>query len=160
MIASGLEVSVVALLADPGSSGSYGTAQTLDTPTQKAMEVRQRAWSSLMKRVLRYMGAPSDIEITWPSIETEPTHRMVQALAMAWESGILQADEYRTAILDILDIVPVEVAPPRGVMMPNNTEYTQTQTNDGQTGITPSQGDSGAVGALADGDNELRDENS
>jgi hypothetical protein len=160
MIASGLEVSVVALLADPGSSGSYGTAQTLDTPTQKAMEVRQRAWSSLMKRVLRYMGAPSDIEITWPSIETEPTHRMVQALAMAWESGILQADEYRTAILDILDIVPVEVAPPRGVMMPNNTEYAATTTNDAPTGITPSQGDSGAVGALADGDNELRDENS
>jgi hypothetical protein len=160
MIASGLEVSVVALLADPGSSGSYGTAQTLDTPTQKAMEVRQRAWSSLMKRILRYMGAPSDIQITWPSIETEPTHRMVQALAMAWESGILQADEYRTAILDILDIVPVEVAPPRGVMMPNNTEYPASTSNDAPAGITPSQGDSGAVGALADGDNELRDNNS
>jgi hypothetical protein len=161
MIASGLEVSVVALLADPGSSGSYGTAQTLDTPTQKAMEVRQRAWASLMKRLLRYMGAPSDIEITWPSIETEPTHRMVQALSMAWESGILQADEYRTAILDILDIVPVEVAPPRGVMMPNNIEYPATITNDAPAdGVTPSQGNSGAVGALADGDNELRDNNS
>ena len=159
MIASGLEVSVVALLADPGSSGSYGTAQTLDTPTQKAMEVRQRAWSSLMKRILRYMGAPVDIEISWPSIETEPTHRMVQALAMAWESGILQADEYRTAILDILDIVPVQVAPPRGVMMPNNTEYTQSTTNDGQNTITPSQGNSGSVGALNDGDNQLRDQN-
>ena len=161
MIASGLEVSVVALLADPGSSGSYGTAQTLDTPTQKAMEVRQRAWTSLMKRVLRYMGAPNDIEITWPSIETEPTHRMVQALAMAWESGILEADEYRAAILDILDIVPIQVAPPRGVMMPNNTEYAASTTNDAPVdGITPSQGNSGAVGALADGDNELRDENS
>jgi hypothetical protein len=81
---------------------------------------------------------------------------------MAWESGILQADEYRTAILDILDIVPVQVAPPVGVMMPNNIEYTQTKTNDGtddNSTITPSQGDSGAVGALADGDNELRDSN-
>lgn len=160
MIASGLEVSVVALLADPGSSGSYGTAQTLDTPTQKAMEIRQRAWSSLMKRILRYMGAPNELDITWPSIETEPTHRMVQALAMAWESGILQADEYRSAILDILDIVPVQVAPPRGVMMPNNLEYSQTLTNDApQSGVTPSQGNSGSVGALADGDNELRDGN-
>jgi hypothetical protein len=158
MIAAGLEVSVVALLADPGSSGSYGTAQTLDTPTQKAMEIRQRAWGSLMKRILRYMGAPNDVEITWPSIETEPTHRMVQALSMAWESGILQADEFRVAILDILDIVPVQVAPPRGVMMPNNTEYAASTTNDAPaTGVTPSQGNSGAVGALADGDNELRD---
>lgn len=160
MIASGLEVSVVALLADPGSSGSYSTAQTLDTPTQKAMEVRQRAWASLMKRVLRYMGAPTEIEITWPSIETEPTHRMVQALAMAWESGILEADEYRTAILDILDIVPVQTTPPRGVMMPNNVEYAQSLSNDAPVdGVTPSQGNSGAVGALADGDNELRDSN-
>jgi hypothetical protein len=162
MIASGLEVSVVALLADPGSSGSYGTAQTLDTPTQKAMEVRQRAWTSLMKRVLRYMGAPNEIDITWPSIETEPTHRMVQALAMAWESGILQADEYRAAILDILDIVPVQTNPPRGVMMPNNSEYNQSLTNDGPTDnstITPSQGNSGSVGALNDGDNQLRDQN-
>jgi hypothetical protein len=159
MIASGLEVSVVALLADPGSSGSYGTAQTLDTPTQKAMEVRQRAWSSLMKRVLRYMGAPADVEISWPSIETEPTHRMVQALAMAWESGILQTDEYRTAILDILDIIPIQSAAPRGVMLPNNTEYTQSTTNDGQPSITPSQGNSGSVGALNDGDNQLRDQN-
>jgi hypothetical protein len=123
------------------------------------MEVRQRAWSSLMKRILRYMGAPVDVEISWPSIETEPTHRMVQALAMAWESGILQADEYRTAILDILDIVPVQVAPPRGVMMPNNTEYTQSTTNDGQNTVTPSQGNSGSVGALDDGDNQLRDQN-
>jgi hypothetical protein len=165
MIAAGLEVSVVALLADPGSSGSYGTAQTLDTPTQKAMEVRQRTWGGLFKRVVRYMGAQGEIDITWPSIETEPTHRMVQALAMAWESGVLQTDEYRTAILDILDIVPVERNAPRGIMMPNNTEYTQTKSNDGQSdsssdsGVVPSQGNSGSVGALADGDNELRDSN-
>lgn len=36
MVASALEVSVVALLSDPGSSGAYGTAQTLDVPTVKA----------------------------------------------------------------------------------------------------------------------------
>lgn len=161
MIAAGLEVSVVALLADPSASGSYGTAQTLDTPTQKAMEIRQRAWTSVFKRVLRYMGAPNDIEITWPSIETEPTHRMVQALAMAWESGVLNEDEYRIAILDILDIVPVRTAAPSGIMLPNNTQYAQTTTNDASPdgSIVPSQGNSGSVGALADGDNELRDQN-
>jgi hypothetical protein len=85
---------------------------------------------------------------------------MVQALSMAWESGILQADEFRVAILDILDIVPVQAAPPRGVMMPNNTEYAASTTNDAPAnGVAPSQGNSGAVGALADGDNELRDSN-
>jgi hypothetical protein len=45
-------------------------------------------------------------------------------------------------------------------MLPNNTEYAATTSNDAPVdGITPSQGDSGAVGALADGDNELRDSN-
>jgi hypothetical protein len=85
---------------------------------------------------------------------------MVQALAMAWESGILEPQEYRTAILDILGIVSVQSTPPSGVMIPNNIEYPATITNDAPAGITPSQGNSGAVGALADGDNELRDENS
>jgi hypothetical protein len=45
-------------------------------------------------------------------------------------------------------------------MMPNNTEYAASLTNDAPAnGVTPSQGNSGAVGALADGDNELRDGN-
>ncbi len=158
MIASGLEVSIVALLSDPGSSGAYGTAQTLDTPTQKAMESRQQSWSLFYKRVLRYLGAPNDIEITWPSIETEPTHRMVQALAMAWETGTLQKEEYRKAILDILDITPVAETAPDGIMIPNNVNYTATKSNDA-TSTTPAQGQSGAVGALNDGDNQLRDQN-
>lgn len=161
MIAAGLEVSVVALLADPGVSGSYGTAQTLDTPTQKAMEVRQRTWGLFYKRILRFLGANNNLEITWPSIETEPTHRMVQALAMAWESGVLNTDEYRNAILDILDIPQPNNSAPKGVMLPNNTQFAQTKSNDADpnSGIVPSQGNSGSVGALADGDNQLRDQN-
>lgn len=161
MIASGLEVSIVALLSDPGSSGAYGTAQTLDTPTQKAMESRQHSWSLFYKRVLRFYGAPNDIEITWPSIETEPTHRMVQALAMAWETGTLREEEYRKAILDILDITPVAETAPDGIMIPNNINYSQTKTNDAtdNSNVTPAQGQSGTVGALNDGDNQLRDQN-
>lgn len=163
MIASGLEVSIVALLSDPGSSGAYGTAQTLDTPTQKAMESRQQSWSLFYKRVLRNYGMDADVEITWPSIETEPTHRMVQALAMAWETGTLNKEEYRKAILDILDITPVKVGAPEGIMIPNNVNFIQTKTNDGtdvsNDTVTPGQGQSGTVGALDDGDNQLRDQN-
>jgi hypothetical protein len=163
MIASGLEVSIVALLSDPGSSGAYGTAQTLDTPTQKAMESRQQSWSLFYKRVLRNYGMDMDVEITWPSIETEPTHRMVQALAMAWETGTLNKEEYRKAILDILDITPVKVGAPEGIMIPNNLNFVQTKTNDGtdttNDTVTPGQGQSGSVGALNDGDNQLRDQN-
>lgn len=157
MIASGLEVSIVALLSDPGSSGAYSTAQTLDTPTQKAMESRQHSWSLFYKRILRFYGMDNGIEITWPSIETEPTHRMVQALAMAWETGTLRKEEYRKAILDILDITPFAETGPDGIMIPNNLNFVQTTTNDGT--VVPAQGQSGTVGALDDGDNQLRDQN-
>jgi hypothetical protein len=160
MIASGLEVSIVALLADPSSSGSYGTAQTLDTPTMKAMQSRQNIWSLFFKRILRFAGAPDNINVTWPSIEVEPTHRMVQALAMAWESGILNEDEYRAAIVDILDIVESDSSAPTGVMLPNNLKYAATKTNDANpegAAIVPAQGVSGTVGSIAD-NNAARDE--
>ena len=160
MIASGLEVSIVALLADPSSSGSYGTAQTLDTPTMKAMQSRQNVWSLFFKRILRFTGAPDNINVTWPSIEVEPTHRMVQALAMAWESGILNEDEYRAAIVDILDIVESDSSAPTGVMLPNNLKYAATKTNDAtpdSPSIVPAQGVSGAVGSVAD-NNAARDD--
>jgi hypothetical protein len=152
MIASGLEVSIVALLADPSSSGSYGTAQTLDTPTMKAMQARQNVWSLFYKRILRFLGAPKTIDVTWPSIEVEPTHRMVQALAMAWESGILNKEEYRAAIVDILDVVETSPNAPSGVMLPNNTQYAATKSNDANPdgGVVPAQGVSGKVGSVTD----------
>jgi len=161
MVAAGLEVSIVALLADPGQSGAYGTAQTLDTPTVKAMEARQHVWSLFYKRILRFLGAPNDVQITWPSIEVEPTHRMVQALAMAWETGVLSPEQYHAAIIDLLDIPATGSMPPEGIMIPNNLNFQDTKSNDAQSSssVVPGQGQSGAVGNLADGDNELRDQN-
>lgn len=167
MVAAGLEVSIVALLADPGTSGAYGTAQTLDTPTMKAMEARQHVWSLFYKRILRFLGAPSDISITWPSIEVEPTHRMVQALAMAWETGVLSPEEYHAAIIDLLDIPANGSMPPEGIMIPNNLNFKDTKSNDAQSvgtpaksgSVVPGQGKTGSVGKLANGDNQLRDQN-
>lgn len=157
MIAAGLEVSIVALLADPGQSGAYGTAQTLDTPTMKAMEARQHVWSLFYKRILRFLGAPADIEITWPSIEVEPTHRMVQALAMAWETGVLSPEQYHAAIIDLLDIPVTGSRPPAGIIIPNNSNSDNSDSS--SSSVVPSQGNSGSVGALDDGDNQLRDQN-
>lgn len=158
MIASALEVSIVALLADPGTSGAYGTAQTLDTPTMKAMQARQNTWSLFYKRILRFMGA-TNVEITWPSIEVEPIHRMIQSLAMAWESGVLNPEEFRSAIVDTLDIPTADGNVPDGIMIPNNTNFAATKSNDAnpdsgnspmaKTPIVPAQGQSGSVGSLS-----------
>lgn len=143
MVASALEVSVVALLSDPGTSGAYGTAQTLDVPTVKAMEARQHVWTLFYKRIMNFLGA-RDVEINWPKIETEASQRMMQALALAKETNAIWDDEYREAVIETLDIPKL---------------HTTNPPVDGQqdTGsAVPSQGNSGAVGSMQDNANDLR----
>ena len=147
MVASALEISVVALLSDPGSSGAYGTAQTLDIPTVKAMESRQHTWSTLYQRVLRWMGA-SSVDVSWPKIEVEATQRLMQALALARETNAIWDDEYREAVIETLDITKLHRTPPPVDDYP--------RVNDGGSAI-PSQGNSGAVGSMQDNANDLRD---
>jgi hypothetical protein len=144
MVASALEVSVVALLSDPGSSGAYGTAQTLDVPTLKAMEARQHVWTLFYRRIMNFIGA-KDVEINWPKIETEPSQRMAQALVLAHEAGALWDDEFREAIIEVLDIKKLRTTVP-----------TAGATSDSGSSIVPSQGNSGAAGSMQDNANDLR----
>lgn len=151
MVASALEVSVVALLSDPGSSGAYGTAQTLDVPTVKAMEARQQVWTLFYRRVMKFIGANAiELEINWPKIETEPSQRMMQALALAHEAGALWDDEFRNAVVETLDIAKLHSEPPR------DTSMDQAPQQDGGS-IVPSQGNSGVAGSMQDNANDLRD---
>lgn len=148
MVASALEVSVVALLSDPGSSGAYGTAQTLDVPTVKAMESRQQVWSLFYKRVLAFFGAKTDaLEVNWPKIETEPSQRMTQALALAFETKAIHQDEYRAAIIEVLDVPRLHLEPPS-----DGTDV----ANDNSASAVPSQGNSGTVGSMQDNANDQR----
>lgn len=144
MVASALEVSVVALLSDPGTSGAYGTAQTLDVPTLKAMEARQHVWTLFYRRIMNFIGA-KDVEINWPKIETEPSQRMAQALVLAHEAGALWDDEFREAIIEVLDIKKLRTSVP-----------TMGATSDSGSSIVPSQGNSGAAGSMQDNANDLR----
>jgi len=148
MVASALEVSIVALLSDPGSSGSYASVQTLDIPTMKSMESRQHVWTSFYKRVMDFIGVP-DAEINWPKIEVEATQRMMQAYALAKETGAIWDDEYREAVIELLDVPKMHRQVPPSAM-------------DGNAGSSavPSQGNSGAVGSMQDQANDLRDQDS
>ncbi len=155
MVASALEVSVVALLSDPGTSGAYGTAQTLDVPTVKAMEARQQVWTMFYRRVFKFLGANMDtLQINWPKIETEPSQRMTQALALAYESGALWDDEYREAILEVLDVAKLHDAPPRV----DAEDVTNDGSEDQGDSPLPGQGQTGAVGSMQDNANDLRDQ--
>jgi hypothetical protein len=142
MVASALEVSVVALLSDPGSSGAYGTAQTLDVPTLKAMEARQHVWTQFYKRVMEFLGI-RDAQVNWPKIESEPSQRLMQALALARETGAIWDDEYREAVIETLDVPRLHATPPNA------------QPDQSQGSAIPSQGNSGAVGSMQDNANDL-----
>lgn len=150
MVASALEVSVVTLMSDPGSSGAYGTAQTLDVPTIKAMQARQKIWEQFFKRVIKFMGA-RNVEVKWPKMESEATYRQIQAISLAYESGGLWEDEYRSAILDELDVVPMH----SGVSPSAQAKMSGDSPSAGSA--TPSAGNSGAVGQMSNSDNTLRD---
>ena len=142
MVASALEVSVVALLSDPGTSGAYGTAQTLDVPTLKAMEARQHIWTQFYKRVMEFIGVKDSV-INWPKIESEPSQRLMQALALARETGAIWDDEYREAVIETLDVPRLHSTPPPGF-------------GNGDSGSAiPGQGNSGAVGSMQDNANDL-----
>jgi hypothetical protein len=146
MVASSLELSVVALLSDPGTSGAYGVAQTLDVPTTKAMQARQKLWELYLMRVLKFFGERR-ATIKWPKMENESSFRQLQSLALAKESNAIWPDEYRNAVLDELDVMAMRESVPSDM------------SQDSSASVVPSQGNTGAVGSMQDNSNDLRDMN-
>jgi 23S rRNA maturation mini-RNase III len=161
MVASSLEVSVVTLMSDPGSSGAYGTAQTLDVPTIKAMQARQKIWEQLFERVLRFFGAGKNAAVKWPKMEQEATYRQIQAISLAYEAGALWEDEYRSAVLDELDVVPMHkgVSPAAQAKIDSldSGSSSDASSSNSSGSAVSGQGQSGAVGKMSNSDNSLRD---
>jgi len=103
-VAAALGVSVVALLSDPGAAGSsYGSAQTLDTPTIIVMATIQESWKAFYKEIFRKTKG-ADVSVEFPSIENDPVYRQIQSLMSAYSTGGITQGEYRAAILDLLDV--------------------------------------------------------
>jgi hypothetical protein len=55
MVAAAMGVSVVSLLADPGTTGNRATAETLDKPTILEMGMRRMLWASVIETVTGYV---------------------------------------------------------------------------------------------------------
>ncbi|MBP2704410.1 hypothetical protein JOL79_11355 [Microbispora sp. RL4-1S] len=55
MTAAALDVPVTMLLGDPGTTGARATAETLDTPTERTMELRQDVWADAYQAILRHV---------------------------------------------------------------------------------------------------------
>lgn len=118
MASTGAEVSVVHALSDPGASGSsYGSAQTLDSPTQKMIAARRDAIGMLLKRVFTLLGAPK-AAIKWPRVEDEATFRLIQAVATMWQTGLFKPEELRDKFGELVDLT-INGAVPTDVLVPN-----------------------------------------
>ncbi|MER5420345.1 hypothetical protein [Streptosporangium roseum] len=55
MVAAALDVPVTMLLGDPGTTGARATAETLDTPTERSMELRRSVWGEALRQILDYV---------------------------------------------------------------------------------------------------------
>lgn len=55
MVAAALDLPVTMLLGDPGLTGARATAETLDRPTELAMQLRQARWGQTIRRVLNHV---------------------------------------------------------------------------------------------------------
>lgn len=163
-IAAALRVSVVALLSDPGAAGgSFGASAALLPSEANTTRARQSRWANFYERCWRAIGL-SGVIADFPKLSEDPIHRQNQSLALGFEKGAIHQDEYRAAFIEANDITPLHED------LPKPTEFTVAATKlradieaqddaaqAAQDGLS-AQGVSGAVGALADGDNELRDE--
>lgn len=122
LVAASLEISVVALLRDPGAAGSsYGSAQTLDEPTKKAIATRRQWHIDLDKRVLAWLGAKGAVVEFKSDEDSTSLYRRLQATVLGWTTGAMHPEEVRNAILDILDLVTDKTAVPSGILLPNNS---------------------------------------
>jgi hypothetical protein len=112
------------------------------------MESRQQSWTLFYKRVLSFLGAKTDaLEVNWPKIETEPSQRLTQALALAYEGGAIWQDEYRAAIIEVLDVPRLHMTPPTD---------NSNSASDSTASAVPSQGNSGVAGSMQDNANDQR----
>lgn len=147
--ASAVEVSAIAMTSDTSVAGSsYGSALTLDLPTQLAMQARRNFHIDLDTEVLKWMGA--DDPKVWFTPYTDPTQilREVQAINFKWNTGLYEAEEIKK-MYEALEGRYGEVDVPTGVLLPNNEQSLARRDidSDGSPGVgIPGQGQNSPAG--------------
>lgn len=145
--AAAINVSVVALSANPATSGgSYGAAKALDLPEQLTTKARQELHIDLDREVLVWLGADPDIDIWFDPVQDETEkYRGDQRIGLRLGTGLYEGEEIKemfAAIDGKRNIKPV----PDGWLIPNNRESLELRTIDpnvnisGKTGGNPANG--------------------
>ena len=123
MVAAGLEVPLTSLTADGGSS-NRSAAETLETPTLKAMKARQQLWGGFFERLFDYVGKPN-VKVVWGQIDPGDVLRRIQAITAAVPMNVLHAEEVRDLIVTAMEIENDKELPTEeelGLAFASNTE--------------------------------------
>ena len=134
MIAAALDLPVTMLLGDPGVTGSRATAQTLDQPTELAMQMRRELWTDVRRTILDYvidqavkapMGPLSGsitvdedgrevieldgdtdrtVDITWPDLDDVNPAQVIEAITLADQTTYLPPLVVARLLLDALGV--------------------------------------------------------
>ena len=155
MFASAVDLSVTSVTNDTGKGGAYGSEQVLTGPELMAALSRQAELGGFFERCFRAMGVAA--KVVWAQTGVDPIHRQVQSLGLAHTLGFISQLEGRTASLKLFDIVGDPTDLPEPTEFTGSKKASLEDAVDANGNPISSQGNSGAVGALADGDNELRD---
>lgn len=137
MVASALEISLVVLITDPGSTGARAVAETLDPPTILAMEKRQNLWNDAIRTICNYRidaavragklpgtevydrdtrrlvtRLPDDemrmLDITWPELGSDATKDRVESIVAADSTGKVPPQTVARLLLQALDVEDVD----------------------------------------------------
>ena len=155
-IASGLEISLDVILS---SSENSGAGSTLDLPTLKAMESRQKFWTNSFLDLFEFWG-DEDAKVTWRNIDEDETHRRVQSVQLAYDGGQLHQEESRKETLDLLRIVPTSPEMPIAPAIVAAEKAAENEQAAAKVAATaskvPAQGRTGNVGSVNSGRGQVK----
>lgn len=152
MYALSVGVSLVDLLSNPSASGSsYGAAKALDPATRRGIEARRSQVAAFLERIVKW-GTGEYVQITPASIEEVEPYRRAQILTLAWNSGLVHAEEVRPEFLYLANITPKKDTAPDGVLIPNHEDsLARSDIDTDGTGVPPTAASPGQGQGTGDG---------
>jgi hypothetical protein len=138
MVAAALDLPVTMLLGDPGVTGARATAETLDTPTERAMDARREVWGDAINAILQYVIAESvkapegilrgkvtrdeydqekitlwgkrdvTIDISWPDLDEVDVEKIVKSIVEADGTGHIPPLVIARLLLEALGVSDVD----------------------------------------------------
>jgi hypothetical protein len=150
-VASALGISIVILLSDPGQSGAYGTAATLNDPNRRTMQARRELNTEYLLECLRLVGI-KDPAIVWSKMAPGSDADEMTLLNQAWGTGMFSPEEIRPNIAKVAQITVKSESAPAGILIPNNEASLPRSDVDADGTNSQSNGigrDNAGVGALS-----------